>query len=361
MEEKNKIVPFMAVAPGATIKAELEARNIKQKDFAKAIGMQATHLSELIKGKRAISPKVADDLERELGINAKFWMKLQAEYEYDCEVIKKRSIEEQKAQSLLNEYGEMINISLIFKRVGVAFASCVEKLNFVVHQLLLPKPAELKYNLGKFRKSEKSGTDQRAIFTWEVLAQYAARQQQINQSYNSENDDYIKQLADVFNKNEDVIESTRKILSDNGIRFCIVEKVDKASIDGYSFLDEDGTPSIVVTKRYDRIDNFAFAVMHEIGHLKLHVSETEKRFINLMEDTKEEQEANTFACNHLIPEKLWKSTTIPQVQLNKPWLIEKKYSQWAEENNLHKWIVLGRISHETGMYKFKNDESRKIH
>jgi HTH-type transcriptional regulator/antitoxin HigA len=361
MEEKNKIVPFLAVAPGATLKAELEARNIKQKDFAKALGMQATHLSELIKGKRAISPKVASDLERELGINAKFWMRLQAEYEYDCEAIKKRSIEEQKAQLLLNEYNEMININLIFKRIGVAFASCAEKLDYIIHQLRLPKPAELKYNLGKFRKSEKSGTDQRAIYTWEVLAQHAARQQQTNQSYKPENFGYIQQLADVFNKNKDVIENTRKILSDNGIRFCIVEKIDKASIDGYSFLDTDGIPSIVVTKRYDRIDNFAFAVMHEIGHLMLHVSETEKRFINLMEDTKEEQEANTFACNHLIPEKLWKSTTIPQVQLNKPWLIETKYSQWAKENNLHKWIVLGRISHETGMYKFKNDESRKIH
>ena len=361
MEEKNKIVPFIAVAPGATIKAELEARNIKQKDFAKAIGMQATHLSELIKGKRAISPKVAEDLERELGINAKFWMKLQAEYEYDCEVIKKRSIEEQKAQLLLNEYNEMLDINLIFKRIDVAFSSSVEKLDFVSHQLRLPKPAELKYNLGKFRRSEKSGTNLRAIFTWEVLAQYAARQQQITQAYNSENDDYIQQLATVFNENKDVIESTRKILSDNGIRFCVVEKVDKASIDGYSFLDTDGMPSIVVTKRYDRIDNFAFAVMHEIGHLKLHVSETERRFINLMEDTKEEQEANTFACNQLIPKTLWKSTTIPQVQLNRPWLIETKYSQWAEENHLNKWIVLGRISHETGMYKFKNDESRKIH
>ena len=31
MEEKNKIVPFMAVAPGATIKAELIAHTIKQK------------------------------------------------------------------------------------------------------------------------------------------------------------------------------------------------------------------------------------------------------------------------------------------------------------------------------------------
>lgn len=37
-----------------------------------------------------------------------------------------------------------------------------------------------------------------------------------------------------------------------------------------------------------------------------------------------------------------------------------KYSQWASDNHLNKWIVLGRISYETGMHKFRNDESRKI-
>lgn len=94
MERKKeyKIVPFIAVAPGATLKEELVARSIKQKDFAMAIGMQATHLSELIKGKRDITPQIADALERELGIKAKFWIKLQAEYEYDCGKIKERNI-----------------------------------------------------------------------------------------------------------------------------------------------------------------------------------------------------------------------------------------------------------------------------
>lgn len=351
----------MAIAPGATLKDELLARNIKQKDFAKAIGMQATHLSELIKGKRNITPQIADALERELAINAKFWIKLQAEYEYDCQMLKKRGIEEQKAQLLLNEYNELIDINLIFKRIGIVPLSCTEKVNFINNSLLLAKPAELKYNIGKFRKSEKSGTDQRAIFTWEILAQYVARQQRVSQSYTPENDDYIQQLSDVFNENKNVEERTRQILEDNGIRFCIVDKINKASIDGYSFIDSDGTPSIVVTRRYNRIDNFAFAVMHEIGHLKLHVSENEKRFINLLEDTKEEQEANAFACNQLISEALWRSKSLPLVQLNKPWLIQTKYSRWAEENNLNKWIVLGRISHETGMFRFKNDESRKIH
>ena len=40
-------------------------------------------------------------------------------------------------------------------------------------------------------------------------------------------------------------------------------------------------------------------------------------------------------------------------------MIQKKYSEWAAEKGLNKWLVLGRISYETGMYKFKSDESRR--
>ena len=31
-----------------------------------------------------------------------------------------------------------------------------------------------------------------------------------------------------------------------------------------------------------------------------------------------------------------------------------------DRKGLNKWIVLGRISYETGMYKFRSDESRRI-
>ncbi|MBO7482185.1 MAG: HigA family addiction module antidote protein [Bacteroidales bacterium] len=360
METRNKVVPFMAVAPGVTIKEELEARNIKQKDFAKKINMQAPHLSELLKGKRPISTNVADALERELGISAKFWLRLQAEYDYDCEAIRKRGIEEEKARMFINEYNEIFDVDYVLKRIGIFASSYMEKVNVLTTELNLPKPAELKYAFGKFHKSNRVGTDRRAILTWTILAEYYARQQQVTKSYSADDNDFIGKLAEVFHENHNVIERTKQILSDNGIRFCIVEKLDKASIDGYSFIDTDGTPSIVVTKRIDRIDNFAFAVMHEIGHLKLHASLTDKKFINLSEDAKEEQEANNFASQQLIPNHLWKSNGLPQVALNKPWVIQNKYSQWATENHLNKWIVLGRISYETGMHKFKNDESRKI-
>ncbi|MEP6512355.1 MAG: HigA family addiction module antitoxin [Parafilimonas sp.] len=43
--------------------------------------MQPPHLSDLIKGKRNISAKLALKLEERLGIDAGFWMRLQGAYD----------------------------------------------------------------------------------------------------------------------------------------------------------------------------------------------------------------------------------------------------------------------------------------
>ena len=55
------------------MREELRERGIKQKDFAKQIGMQATHLSEFIRGKRNLNDDLAMKLENHLGIPYKTW------------------------------------------------------------------------------------------------------------------------------------------------------------------------------------------------------------------------------------------------------------------------------------------------
>lgn len=67
--------------PGEVIFDELDARELSQKDFAAAIGMQPPHLSDLIKGKRHVSAKLALKLEEQLGIDAEFWLRLQSSYD----------------------------------------------------------------------------------------------------------------------------------------------------------------------------------------------------------------------------------------------------------------------------------------
>ena len=85
METKNNIlVPARAVHPGEVLREELKERGIKQKDFARMIDMQPTHLNEFIKGKRNLNEELALKLEKALGISCKNWMNLHSGYIYDC-------------------------------------------------------------------------------------------------------------------------------------------------------------------------------------------------------------------------------------------------------------------------------------
>lgn len=44
---------------------------------------------------------------------------------------------------------------------------------------------------------------------------------------------------------------------------------------------KNGVPHIVLTKRYDRIDNFAFDLMHEVGHVLCHYIDGENTYTML--------------------------------------------------------------------------------
>ena len=70
-----------------------------------------------------------------------------------------------------------------------------------------------------------------------------------------------------------------------------------------------------------------------------------------------EKAANQFAANALISDADWK--TVPKVHLS-PMIIQRTCSSWAESKGYNKWIALGRLSYQTGMYKFKTDATRCI-
>lgn len=76
----NSNGPSLAVHPGEVLQEELKCRGLLQNAFAIRIGMQPSHLSALIHGKRNVTPAIAKKLERELGITAQVWMNLQNLY-----------------------------------------------------------------------------------------------------------------------------------------------------------------------------------------------------------------------------------------------------------------------------------------
>lgn len=81
------IIPAHATHPGSVLKSELQARGLKQKDFAEAIGLPQSNLSDLIKGIRHITEAIALKLEECLDMPFQTWMNLQNRYHF---IVKRR-------------------------------------------------------------------------------------------------------------------------------------------------------------------------------------------------------------------------------------------------------------------------------
>ena len=77
---------------------------------------------------------------------------------------------------------------------------------------------------------------------------------------------------------------------------------------GAAMVDKGGQPTIGLSLRLKRIDNFWFTLFHELGHIVLHSEHlTRKPIVDLEDDGWQdsqkgiEKEANNFAQDNLIP------------------------------------------------------------
>ena len=73
----GKVLQVKAFHPGLYLQEEIEERKLLKKDVAQQLGILPTNLSEIMNGKRNISPKLAVKLEKALGISAEYWLNLQ--------------------------------------------------------------------------------------------------------------------------------------------------------------------------------------------------------------------------------------------------------------------------------------------
>ena len=71
------------VPPGEILQEALDERGMSQSYLAFATGYSQKHINQIVKGHVRISVEVALAFERELGIDARFWLHLQADYDLD--------------------------------------------------------------------------------------------------------------------------------------------------------------------------------------------------------------------------------------------------------------------------------------
>ena len=355
------------LTPGSLLRKELKGKGLTQRKFAEAVGMRPSHVSEVVSGKRPVSKAMALKFQEALGVPAEEWMSLQVK----VDVSDKLDDSEIKAAEELNRFDDILSLKDLFKRSSLdKDCSCIEKLTFLKEAIGVDSFENAKASVDKlvaggfFRKSEKTGLNARMIATWVALAREEAHKQTPPVQFDKGTLSALAgELSGIFHENRNTIYRLTTTFNRYGIKFCIVDKVKYASIDGYSFLD-NGVPTIAVTKRFDRIDSLAFSVMHEVCHVYKHLDSSDDQRLNVeceeFDVSKEEKEANDFAGNALVPIEKWNAMPPMTLDFAKPWFFQNQCAKWATSQGLNKWIVLGRVSHETGMYKFKSDSSRAV-
>ncbi len=72
---------MLAVHPGRILRRELEARGMSANRLAIALRLPSGRITDILNGKRGISPETALRLGRYFGNEPRFWMNLQSAHE----------------------------------------------------------------------------------------------------------------------------------------------------------------------------------------------------------------------------------------------------------------------------------------
>ncbi|MDQ1086771.1 HigA family addiction module antitoxin [Siphonobacter sp. SORGH_AS_1065] len=359
MIDIQSLTPAKPTHPGEILADELEARGLKQQEFARQIGMQKSQLNEIIKGKRNINAELAILLETTIDVPATYWLNAQQCYDLDLAKQQKRVQERATALELWKSIKNYISVSFL-KAQKVISGDPLEDIPIIKRIFHVSTIDELAAknvtSVYKFRKSDKAQTEPLNLYTWIALVKYKAESQIVTSFDYKSKPQVINSVREIIAKNENVLDNIKQTLNECGIKFVHQEKAEKTPIDGMSFWSE-GRPTIAVTLRHHRIDNFAFTLFHELGHVYLHLTNNnEACYIDLeiekkQESNREEIEADTFAQECLISPADWKFFDQTAEHFN-----PEHITEYAKKIGTHPAILAGRVCYETQHYNWNKGD-----
>jgi HTH-type transcriptional regulator / antitoxin HigA len=166
------------------------------------------------------------------------------------------------------------------------------------------------------------------------------------------NDRWLQELVRLTNRN-DGPKRARDLLAKKGIVLIVERHLPGSYLDGAAMLADGEIPVVGLTLRHDRLDNFWFVLMHELGHVFQHLFDGLRFDFFDEEDGNDddaiEADADKFALDALIPEALWNQC------LSRFALSEEAVRIDAETIGIDPSVIAGRIRKERGNYTILND------
>jgi HTH-type transcriptional regulator/antitoxin HigA len=187
-------------------------------------------------------------------------------------------------------------------------------------------------------------------WTAQILRRAKSRPPQVPYDPKFLTSEFFQKLAQ-SSLDEDGPLRAQQMLADIGIALVIESHLPKTHLDGAAVLLSPGRPVIGITARHDRLDSFWFTLFHECAHVLLHLRSGEgvSAFYDDLDvsggEDEREKEADQFARETLIPEKVWLASPASKVRA------PSAVVHLAAQLKIHPAIVAGRVRNQYKDYR----------
>lgn len=337
-------IPAEVFPPGEFIREELEARGWNQNDLAEILGSYPRLVSEIITGKRAITPETAKKLAAAFGTSAQLWMNLESTYR----LWRVRSQEGAIARRA--RLFERAPVKEMAKRLWIEYSQNAEVLEKALLDFFEITSIEEEPQFWSF--AARTSLSYRSVTSSQRAWLFRARRLARAVSVGRFSEALLKEAMARFRQLLPNPEDTRhvpRIMAEAGVRFVVLEPLPQSRIDGACFWLDERSPVIIVSLRYDRIDGFWHTLLHECGHVLRDdgLNENAPLDTDLLGDGSEaekpenEQEVDAFAAESLIArEEL--DDFITRIG---PLYSKRAIKGFANRIGVHPGIVVGQLQH----------------
>lgn len=348
MEKMNGLSLDFIIHPGETIKEVLEEKQMNQEELAIRTGFSPKHVSEVVNGKKGISPSFAKSLQYVFGIPASFWINLQGIYDKELLEYKEQVEIDENEVNIIKQLKDLIKYAeelQIIKKTKNEISQIIELRN-ICNVTNLTYINKLCTSAVAFRKSKTIETNLYVLYVWIRICELIAEKSKIENEYNEEklkaNISDIKKCM-YLEVNEAIRELTR-IFAECGIIFQVVKNFTGAPVQGF-IKKNDNRIILSMTIRGAFADIFWFTLFHEIGHL-LNDDIGNFNFIDFANSKSDMEDlADKYARNTLINEDDFNNF------INQQNLTESDIINFAKQQNVQPFIVVGRIQKEKNNFR----------
>ena len=341
--------------PGEFISEELNERGFNQADLAEIIGKTAAEVNGLIKGTRKITPRIAEGLAAAFGTSAEYWTNLELAYGYW--LLRRNRTEpttaEKKARLMsLAPYRELTRRGWVESSNDIDVLE-QNVLDFLGMSNIDDEPEKVPHAA---RKSALYADVSPALNAYLCYARRIGRAVHVGPFSIDRLQAALPKLS-ALRKNAEDIRLIPKILADAGVRLVIVAHLKGTKVDGATLRLKDGSPIVVLSLRYDRIDSFWHTLMHEIGHILNNDGEVVDSGLvgedSTASDEKpgSENQADAFAVEFLVPQDKLRTF----INNHSPLYYTRDINGFALVNHVHPGIVVGQLHYvgELEYYQFR--------